>query len=74
MIQVIVGNQTMRKPEFVSPDTTIRAVLDKVGIDYTHGATYLIGHREVLLTDADFDKSFSDFGITDDRCQLLNNN
>lgn len=72
MIKVIIGNQFMRSPEFVSPNTTIRTVLGKSGIDCAQGKTYLIGCREIPLTDADFDKSFADFGIVDGECRLYN--
>lgn len=71
MIKVIVGNQTVRKPEFVTPDTTIYALLEKVGIEHTAQKTYLIGRQEFSLVEADFNKSFADFGVVDGECYLF---
>lgn len=71
MIKVIVGNQTVRKLEFATPDTTIYALLEKVGIEHTAQKKYLIGRQEFSLVDADFNKSFADFGIVSDKCYLF---
>lgn len=71
MIRVIVGNQTVRKPEFVTPNTTIYALLEKVGIERTAQKKYLIGHQEFSLVDTDFNKSFADFGIVSGECYLF---
>lgn len=68
MIKVIVGNNVNRTPVIVSPTTTLRAVLEKAGIDYSRGVMHLDGSS---LNPGDLDKTFADFNITE-KCFLLN--
>ena len=68
MINVIVGQNAVRKSDIVESSTTLREVLENNNIDYTVGVMHLDG---VSLQPGDLDKTFSDFGI-ENRCYLLN--
>ena len=68
MIKVTMGNNLERKSEVVNANTTLRAALDMVGINYNCGMMNLDGSP---LDDEDLDRTFADFGITD-KCFLLN--
>jgi hypothetical protein len=68
VIKVITGtNVKKNEPIHVESDTTLRAVLEEAGIDYTRGQINLDGST---LAPGDIDKSFDDFRITN-RCFLL---
>lgn len=68
MVQVIVGNNVKRETVVVSPETTLRTVLEENGIDYARGVMHLDG---ASLKPGDLDKSFASLGITE-KCYLLN--
>lgn len=68
MIKVNVGNNVKRETKLVSEETTLRAVLEDAGIDYTKGTMTLDGST---LGPGDLSKTFADFGIAD-KCFLLN--
>ena len=68
MIKVTVGNNVKRNSVIVPGNTTLRAVLEQEGIDYTRGNMHLDGSS---LNPGDLDKTFNDFGITE-KCFLLN--
>jgi len=68
MIKVTVGNNVKRESVIVSPNTTLRSVLENNGIDYTRGVMHLDGSS---LNPGDLDKTFESFGITE-KCFLLN--
>ena len=68
MVKVVVGNNVKRNSVIVESSTTLRAVLEEAGIDYTRGSMHLDGST---LQPGDLDKSFDDFGITE-KCFLLN--
>lgn len=68
MVQVIVGNNVKRKTVVVSPETTLRTVLEENNIDYARGVMHLDG---ASLNPGDLDKSFATLGITE-KCYLLN--
>ena len=68
MIKVTVGNNVKRESVIVSPNTTLRAVLEDNGIDYANrGVMHLDG---ASLQPGDLDKTFTEFGITE-KCFLL---
>lgn len=71
ILNVVCGtsfNRTPPKP--VDPaTTTLRSVLDEANVDYHHGQTNLDGR---ILSDADLDKTFADFGKTSGTAWLLN--
>jgi len=68
MIQVTVGNNVKRERVIVEDSTTLRAVLEDNGIEYTRGVMHLDGSS---LVAGDLDKTFADFGIAE-KCFLLN--
>jgi len=68
MVKVNVGNNVKRETKIVNEDSTLRTVLEEVGIDYTKGTMTLDGST---LGPGDLDKSFAQFGIKD-KCFLLN--
>lgn len=68
MLKVVVGNNVQRKSTIVDSSTTLRQVLDAAQIDYTRGAMHLDG---APLQPGDLDKTFAQFGITE-QCYLLN--
>lgn len=68
MIKVFVGNNVKRDSKIVLPNTTLRAVLEQAGIDYTRGITTLDGSS---LNPGDLDKTFAQLGIGK-MCYLLN--
>lgn len=68
MIKVTVGNNVTRESVIVEETSTLRSVLEEVGIDYTRGVMHLDG---CSLQPGDLDKTFKDFGITE-KCFLLN--
>lgn len=68
MIKITVGNNVKRKSVIKDENTTLRAVLEENGIDYTRGTMNLDG---APLQPGDLDKTFAQFGITD-KCFLLN--
>lgn len=68
MIKVTIGNNTRREAVIVDENTTLRAVLEDNGIDYTSGVMHLDGSS---LNPGDLDKTFSQHGITE-KCYLLN--
>ncbi len=68
MIKVVVGNNVNRETVIVSPETTLRPVLEQKEIDYSRGVMHLDG---ATLMPGDLDKTFADFGITE-KCFLLN--
>ncbi len=68
MIQVIVGNNVKRSTVVVSPEATLRSVLEENNIDYSRGVMHLDG---ASLNPGDLDKSFADMNITE-KCYLLN--
>lgn len=68
MIKVTVGNNVKRESVIVDENTTLRAVLEDNGIDYTSGTMHLDGSS---LKPGEIDKTFADFGITE-KCYLLN--
>ncbi|MBR4022692.1 MAG: hypothetical protein IKI94_08935 [Ruminococcus sp.] len=68
MIKVTIGNNTRREAVIVDENTTLRAVLEDNGIDYTSGVMHLDGSS---LNPGDLDKTFAQHGITE-KCYLLN--
>jgi hypothetical protein len=68
MIKITVGNNVKRESVIKDENTTLRAVLEENGIDYTRGTMNLDG---APLQPGDLDKTFAQFGITD-KCFLLN--
>ena len=68
MVKVTVGNNVKRNSVIVPGNTTLRAVLEQEGIDYTRGVMHLDGSS---LQAGDLDKTFEQFGITE-KCFLLN--
>lgn len=59
-----------RKTDPIDPTSkTLRSVLDECGINYMTGQTNLDGR---ILSTADLDKTFADFGKTSGTCYLLN--
>lgn len=68
MIKVTVGNNVKRESVIVNENTTLRAVLEDNGIDYTSGTMHLDGSS---LKPGEIDKTFADLGITE-KCYLLN--
>lgn len=68
MIKVTVGNNVKRESVIVDENTTLRAVLEDNGIDYTSGTMHLDGSS---LKPGEIDKTFADLGITE-KCYLLN--
>lgn len=73
MIQVIVGNNVNRETKLVPATTTLRAVLEEAGIDYSRGTTHLDG---ATLKAGEISKTFAELGYTGeegkDKCFLLN--
>lgn len=67
MFKVYVGNNIDRWAVMVSPDTTLRAVLEQEQIDYTRGTMHLDGSS---LRPGDLDKTFAELGVTG-QCFLL---
>lgn len=68
MVKVTVGNNLKRETVIEDPNTTLRTVLERAGVDYRRGITTLDGST---LNPGDLDKSFADHGITE-KCFLLN--
>lgn len=68
MIKVNYGNNVKRDSTIVSPDTTINAFFENVGIDYSRGTTTLNG---APLSAGDVYKTFADLGI-EGECYLYN--
>ena len=68
MVQVIVGNNVKRETVLVSPETTLRTVLEDNNIDYARGSMHLDG---ASLNPGDLDKTFASLVITE-KCYLLN--
>ena len=68
MIKVTVGNNVKRESVIVDENTTLRAVLEDNGIDYTSATMHLDGSS---LKPGEIDKTFADLGITE-KCYLLN--
>ena len=68
MIKVTVGNNVKRETKIVEEESTLRAVLEEAGVDYSRGAMHLDGSS---LRPGDLDKTFAEIGITD-TCYLLN--
>ncbi len=68
MIKITVGNNVKRESVIVDENTTLRAVLEDNGIDYTTGVMHLDG---ASLQPGDLDKTFAQFGITE-KAFLLN--
>lgn len=68
MIKVTVGNNVKRESVIIDENTTLRAVLEDNGIDYTSGTMHLDGSS---LKPGELDKTFADLGITE-KCYLLN--
>lgn len=62
MIRVTVGNNVNRENVTVNNETTLRALLEQQGIDYSRGSCTLDGST---LKAGDLDKTFADFGITE---------
>ena len=67
MIRVTVGNNVKRENVTVNNQTTLRAVLEQQGIDYTRGSLTLDG---ATLQPGSLDKTFADFGVTE-KCFLM---
>lgn len=68
MVKIIVGNNVKREPVIVDDATTLKAVLEDQGIDYTRGTMHLDG---APLQPGDLNKTFAQMGVTD-RAFLLN--
>lgn len=68
MIKVVVGNNVKRETVIVDANTTLRAVLEDAGVEYTRGVMHLDGSS---LNPGDLDKTFASLGITE-KCYLLN--
>lgn len=68
MVKVTVGNNVKRESVIVDGNSTLRAVLEDAGIDYTRGVMHLDGSS---LNPGDLDKTFDDFNIGE-KCFLLN--
>lgn len=68
MIKVVTGNNVQRKSTIVDSSATLRQVLNAAQIDYTRGSMHLDG---APLQPGDLDKTFAQFGITE-QCYLLN--
>lgn len=68
MIKVTVGNNVKRETKIVNPNTTLRALLEEAGVDYSRGSMHLDGST---LAPGDLDKTFAQHGITE-KCFLLN--
>lgn len=73
MIKVTIGNNLKRSTETFTHDTTLRAAMEQVGIDYTSGLTTMDGST---LGPGDLNKTFAEFGFDGtpghDKCFLLN--
>ncbi len=67
MIQVTVGTNVNRSRVVVSPDTTIRQVLENNDVNYETTNVHLDG---ASLQVGDIDKTFSDFNIQES-CYLI---
>lgn len=67
MIKVIMSNNVSRKSVIIDENTTLRAALEAEQIDYSRGMTSLDG---CTLAPGDLDKTFADFGITN-QCYLM---
>jgi len=67
MITVTVGNNLQRIPVVVSPDTTIRQILEENEMDYSRTAFHLDG---ASLQSGDLDKTLAQLGITT-KCFLI---
>lgn len=68
MVKIIVGNNVKRETVIVDDATTLKAVLEDQGIDYTRGTMHLDG---APLQPGDLNKTFHQMGVTD-RAFLLN--
>ena len=64
MIQVSIRTNVERIEPIVSPETTVRQLLEEYEIDYCRQMITIDG---VKLGVGDFDKSFAELGITE-RC------
>ena len=67
MITVTLGNNTNRKKIIIDPSMTLRTVLEENEFNYSESNLHLDG---CPLQAGDLDRSFTDFGITDN-CYLL---
>ena len=68
MVKVVVGNNVHHQDVVVNDGTTLRAVLDAKGVDYTRGTMHLDGST---ISAGGLDKTFADYGIKE-KCFLLN--
>lgn len=68
MVKVVVGNNVKRETKIVNPDTTLKAVLEEAGVDYSRGSMHLDG---ATLQPGDLNKTFAQLGITE-RAFLIN--
>lgn len=73
MIKVTIGNNVKREAVLVDENSTLRAVLEDNGIDYTAGVMNLDG---CSLKPGDLNSTFRDLGYDGttghDKCYLLN--
>jgi hypothetical protein len=67
MLQVTIGTNTQRTRVLVSPDTTVRTVLEDNNVDYSVANVHLDG---ASLNPGDMDRSFADLGIIES-CYLI---
>ena len=67
MVKVNVGNNLKRSVDIVPPETTLREVLERAGVDYHSSTVNLDGST---VNDCDLDMTFAYFDITD-VCFLL---
>lgn len=67
MINVTIGTNLNRTKTMVTPNTTIRTLLEEYDIDYSVGGIHLDG---MSISGSELDKTFADFGITE-KCTLI---
>lgn len=72
-VRVTAGTTVDRKTGDFAPNTTIRSVLEELGVEYTRGVMHLDG---ASLNAGEINKTLAEFGYDGsdghDRCYLLN--
>lgn len=72
MIKVTIGNNLERTSHLVDENSTLRAALEKAGIDVSRGMITMDG---VSLKAGELNKTFADFGLDGsegkNKCYLL---
>ena len=67
MISVTIGNNTKRTTISVSPETSVRTILEENNLDYSRAVVTLDGSP---ISAGEFDDTLEDFGIKE-KCYLL---